>query len=86
MEDSTKKILTILGITAGVGAVAYLLLKPSTASAAVPKVGTSLTPAQLAQVRAQAAKSGTTKTSNTSTNALTQALAQLLNPSKTNAF
>jgi hypothetical protein len=77
MQDSTKKILTILGITAGVGAVAYLLLKPSSASAAVKK-GTTLTPSQLAKIKA----SGTTKkASNSTTNAITDALSKLLKPS-----
>jgi hypothetical protein len=88
MEDSSKKILTILGITAGVGAVAYLLLKPTSASAAAknaPKVGTSLTPAQIAQIRAAGVRnnSAAAKTSNT-TNALATALSQLLKPTKTN--
>ena len=78
MQDSTKKILTILGITAGVGAVAYLLLKPSTAAAAVKK-GTTLTPAQIAKIKANGAT--TTKASNSTTNALTDALSKLLKPS-----
>ena len=77
MQDSTKKILTILGITAGVGAVAYLLLKPSTAAAAVKK-GTTLTPAQIAKIKATGAT--TTKASNSTTNALTDALSKLLKP------
>jgi hypothetical protein len=85
MEDNSKKILTILGITAGVGAVAYLLLKPTSASAAAknaPKVGTSLTPAQIAQIRAAGVKNASV--SSTTTNALTSALKALLTPSKTN--